>query len=130
MDAVKRSAEPAVVFGILQSIGRAPMWVHRMVVKMFSEKASGVLTNVPGPTEPVHVVGAPVTTLMFWVPQAGDIGLGLSLLSLNGTVRVGVTTDAAFVADPSVLADAFEAEFAALADEFGVPAGAASGQAS
>ena len=122
MDAVKQSAEPAVVFGILQSIGRAPMWVHRLVVKMFSEKASGVMTNVPGPTEPLHIVEKPVTTLMFWVPQAGDIGLGLSILSLNGTVRVGVTTDAAFVADPSALARAFEQEFAALADEFGAAA--------
>ena len=118
MDAVKASAEPAVVYGILQSIGRAPLWVHRQVVKMFSEKASGVMTNVPGPAEPLHVVGAPITTLMFWVPQAGDIGLGISILSLDGTVRVGVTTDAAFVADPSALARAFEAEFAALADEF------------
>ncbi len=119
MDAVKESAEPAVVFGILQSIGRAPMWVHQLVVKMFSEKASGVMTNVPGPTEPLHIVGAPITTLMFWVPQAGDIGLGLSILSLDGTVRVGVTTDAGFVSDPSALARAFEDEFAALADEFG-----------
>ena len=119
MDAVKRSSEPAVVFGILQSIGRAPMWVHRMVVKMFSEKATGVMTNVPGPTEPLHIVGAPLTTLMFWVPQAGDIGLGLSILSLDGTVRVGVTTDAAYVEQPSDLAQAFEDEFAALAAEFG-----------
>ena len=122
MDAVKASAEPAVVFGILQSIGRAPLWAHQMVVKMFSEKASGVMTNVPGPTEPLHIVGAPITTLMFWVPQAGDIGLGISILSLNGSVRVGVTTDAAFVPDPSALARAFEQEFAALADEFGAPA--------
>ena len=120
MDAAKRSSEPAVVYGILQSIGRAPMWTHRMVVKMFSEKASGVLTNVPGPDEPLHIVGAPVTTLMFWVPQAGDIGLGISLFSLDGTVRVGVTTDAAFVADPSLLARAFEDELAALVDEFDV----------
>ena len=69
MDAVKQSSEPAVVFGILQSIGRAPMWTHRMVVKMFSEKATGVMTNVPGPTEPLHIVGVPITTLMFWVPR-------------------------------------------------------------
>ncbi len=120
MDAVKQSAEPAVVFGILQSIGRAPMWAHRMVVKMFSEKASGVLTNVPGPSEPLHIVGVPVTTLMFWVPQAGDIGLGISIISLDGTMRVGVTTDESYIAQPSDLALAFEQEFEALAAEFGV----------
>ena len=120
MDAVKASQEPAVVYGILQTIGRAPMWAHRLVVHLFQQKASGVLTNVPGPTEPLHIEGAPITTLMFWVPQAGDIGLGLSILSLDGTVRVGVAADVALVDDPSELAAAFEAEFAALADEFGV----------
>ena len=120
MDAAKGSAEPAVVFAILQAIGKAPAWAHRMVVKMFSEKASGVMTNVPGPQETLHLMGAPITTLMFWVPQAGDIGLGLSILSLDGAVRVGVATDAAYVGDPGAIARAFETEFAALAAEFGV----------
>lgn len=118
MDAVKSSAEPLVVYGILQSIGRAPMWTHRLVVKMFSEKASAVLTNVPGPQEPLHVLGAPIETLMFWVPQAGEIRLGISILSLNGSVRVGVSADAAYMPDPSRLADAFVDEFEGLASEF------------
>ncbi len=118
MDAVKRSAEPMVVYAILQSIGRAPMWVHRQVVKMFSEKASAVMTNVPGPQEPLHILGAPIDTLMFWVPQAGDIGLGLSILSLDGVVRVGVSADTAYVEDPGVLAGAFVEEVEALAAEF------------
>ncbi|WP_412063132.1 wax ester/triacylglycerol synthase family O-acyltransferase [Rubrivirga sp. IMCC45206] len=121
MDAVKRSKEPAVVFGILQSIGRAPMWVHRQVVNIFEQKASGVLTNVPGPQETLHIMGAPIRTIMFWVPQAGDIGMGISVISLDGSIRVGVTTDAAYVAEPARLAQAFADEIAALADEFGVP---------
>lgn len=118
MDAAKSSSEPAVVFGILQTIGRTPMWIHSLVVKMFSQKATGVLTNVPGPTETLHIKGAPVETIMFWVPQAGDIGLGISIISLDGTVRVGVTTDAAYVEDPSEIARAFEDEFDALVAEF------------
>ena len=111
---IKGSAEPIVTYGILQSIGRAPKWAHRLVVKMFSEKASAVMTNVPGPQEPLHILGAPVGTLMFWVPQAGDIGLGLSILSLNGSVRVGVCADDATVPQPRRLAAAFEAEFDSL----------------
>lgn len=118
MDRVKGTAEPAVVFGILQTIGRAPMWVHRLVVDMFSEKATAVMSNVPGPQEPLHIMGAPIETLMYWVPQAGDIGLGISILSLNGSVRVGVAVDASTVDDPAVLAEAFESEFEALAAEF------------
>ena len=122
MDAIKMSAQPAVVFGILQSIGLAPKWAHRMVVKMFSEKCSAVMTNVPGPTEPLHLLGRRIDGLMFWVPQAGDIGLGLSILSFDGHVLVGVAADAAKVADPSELTAAFESEFEALAAEVGVAA--------
>lgn len=119
MDAIKDSAEPAVVYGILQSIGRAPKWAHQLVVRMFAEKTSAVMTNVPGPDRALHVAGVPMRTLMFWVPQAGDIGLGLSILSYDGRVRVGVGSDAAYVEHPQRLAAAFEAEFDALEAEFG-----------
>lgn len=120
MNAVKDSHEPAVVYGILQSIGAAPRWAHEVVVDMFAQKASAVLTNVPGPTEPVHFLGIGVETLMFWVPQAGDIGVGISILSLAGTVRVGIAADAAYVPDPGRLAEAFVDEFARLAEAYGV----------
>ena len=116
MNAVKDSFEPAVTFGILQSIGAAPMWAHRQVVEMFAQKASAVLTNVPGPAEPVHIEGVGVDSLMFWVPQAGDIGLGISILSMNGTVRVGIAADAAYVPDPGRLAEAFSSEIDRLSD--------------
>jgi diacylglycerol O-acyltransferase len=122
MDVIKNSAEPAVVFGILQSIGRAPKWAHRMVVKMFSEKCSAVMTNVPGPAEPLHLLGRRIDGLMFWVPQAGDIGLGLSILSFDGRVLVGVASDAGRIADPGALTAAFEAEFDALTAGVAAPA--------
>jgi len=100
------------------------MWSHRFAVNILEKQAPGVLTNVPGPTEQLHILGAPVTTMMFWVPQAGEIGLGISILSLNGSVRVGVTSDAAIIQEPGELAQAFADEFAALAAEFGVEAAA------
>ncbi|MEL6616210.1 MAG: wax ester/triacylglycerol synthase family O-acyltransferase [Bacteroidota bacterium] len=119
MDALKDSQEPAVVYGILQSIGRAPEWGHQFVVDLFAAKASAVMTNVPGPTEALHMGGAPIQELMFWVPQAGDIGFGLSILSYNGTVRVGVAADAAYAPDPRPIVEAFEMEFAELAAQYG-----------
>ena len=118
MDALKDSQEPAVVYGILQSIGRAPDWGHQFVVDLFSAKASAVMTNVPGPTEEQHWGGAPIRELMFWVPQAGDIGLGLSILSYAGNVRVGVAVDEAYAPDPRPIVEAFEMEFAELAAQY------------
>ncbi len=118
MNTLKDSQQPAVVYGILQSIGKAPSWGHQFVVDMFASKASAVVTNVPGPTEELHMMGAPVRELMFWVPQAGDIGLGLSILSYNDAVRVGVAVDEAYASDPRPLVEAFEMEFAELAAQY------------
>ena len=37
---------------------------------------------------------------MFWVPQAGNIGLGISIVSYAGQVQFGVVADEAVMADP------------------------------
>ncbi len=52
---------------------------------------------------------------MFFVPQVGSIGLGLSILSYAGSVRVGVTADEAVCAEPQALIDHFREEFERLA---------------
>jgi hypothetical protein len=52
---------------------------------------------------------------MFWVPQAGKLGLGVSLFSYAGQVTVGVAADAGLIAEPDALVDGFHRELAALA---------------
>jgi len=52
--------------------------------------------------------------VMFWVPQSCDIGIGLSILSFDGTVEFGVTTDAALVPDPDEIVQRFKSEFEAM----------------
>ena len=51
---------------------------------------------------------------MFWVPQSGRMGLGVSIFSYNGGVVVGVSTDRGLVPDPESIVAAFESEFASL----------------
>jgi hypothetical protein len=55
-----------------------------------------------------------VRELMFWVPQSGRLGLGVSILSYAGQVRLGVATDVGLVPDPEAIIGAFEAEFELL----------------
>ena len=43
---------------------------------------------------------ARLTEPLFWVPQSGDIGLGVSILSYDGEVQVGLMTDSRLVPDP------------------------------
>ncbi|HSR22360.1 MAG TPA: WS/DGAT domain-containing protein, partial [Candidatus Eisenbacteria bacterium] len=74
--------------------------------------------NVPGPREPLYLAGEPLRRAMFWVPQSGRLGLGVSILSYAGEIMVGVASDAGLVPDPQAIVEAFEAELAALTAAF------------
>jgi hypothetical protein len=53
---------------------------------------------------------------MFWVPRSGSIGLGISILSYDGKVTVGIASDEGRMPDPEVLLEGFEEEFNHLLD--------------
>jgi len=44
-----------------------------------------------------------VKEMMFWVPQTGSIGLGISILSYNGRVHFGLIGDAKLIPDPDAV---------------------------
>jgi len=115
MDALKDTPEPLAAFGILTTIGIAPACVQDVVVTIFGTKGTSVMTNVPGPRDTIYLAGAPLDTIMFWVPQSGHLGLGVSIISYAGQVRVGIATDGGLIPDPDQIVDAYRAEFDALA---------------
>ena len=112
--ALRNSAEPLMVLGLLDFAGRAPASVQRLLVKIFGSKATAVFTNVPGPRQTLWFAGKAIRDIFFWVPQAGHLGLGVSIFSYDGKVRMGVGTDAGLVPDPERIVDGFNAEFDAL----------------
>jgi len=114
MDELKSSPEPAVALGLLSLIGAVPPKVQDMAMGIFAAKATAVMTNVPGPKEKLYLAGAPLDTLMFWVPQSGRLGLGVSIFSYAGRVWLGVATDQGLAPDPEVIIAAFHAEFNTL----------------
>ncbi|RKI01118.1 wax ester/triacylglycerol synthase family O-acyltransferase [Corallococcus sp. AB030] len=115
MEHLKRSPEAVVTSGVLELLGRTPAALERAVVDVMGTKASLVATNVPGPRQPVSLAGSRLKGLTFWVPQAGHVGLGVSLFSYSGQVTVGVASDASRVPDPGALVAAFQEELDALA---------------
>jgi diacylglycerol O-acyltransferase / wax synthase len=114
MDGLKASLQPAVAMGMLSLIGYVPSRVQPLAVQFFGSKASAVLTNVPGPREQLYLAGRPLARAMFWVPQSGRLGLGISILSYNGQVLLGVASDAGLVPDPERIVSEFEADLAEL----------------
>jgi hypothetical protein len=114
MSRVKRSAEALVALGLLGVTGMVPVAVERLILSFFGAKASLVLTNVPGPAERLSLGGSEVSRILFWVPQAARLGLGISLISYAGQVIVEVMSDAGRVPDPQALVTGFEEELASL----------------
>ncbi len=113
MNALKTSYQPVLALGLLAAMGSGPRLLQEALLSILARNASAVLTNVPGPQQPLYLAGGKIDNLMFWVPQSGDIGLGISVISYDGGVQFGVITDHGFCPDPSRIAahfaDAFEA---------------------
>lgn len=118
MDRTKFSSEPLVIYGLLHIAGSSPKIVQDGLVALLSQKASTVITNVPGPPEKLHLHGRPVDEIMFWVPQGGTISMGVSILSYAGNVLIGFAVDEAIITDPDRLVEAMHEEFEALSKRF------------
>lgn len=111
MNELKNSYQPPLTLGLLAAVGVAPKMVQQQFLDILAAKASAVMTNVPGPKQPLYLAGARLDQVMVWVPQSGDIGIGVSILSYNDKVQFGMVTDRHFVADPEAITPLFEAEF-------------------
>lgn len=111
MDRLKGSPDAAVNFGLLSAMGMLPPGIAKNVAHLFGNKASAVLTNVPGPREPLYFAGKKINNIMFWVPRSGAVGLGISILSYDGKVTVGLAADEGLMPDPEILLEGFEDEF-------------------
>ncbi len=114
MEGLKSSKEGPVGLVILGSMGVTPQEFHGTLVELFGKKLTAVMTNVPGPPMPLYMAGSRIDGLMFWVPQSGRLGLGISIISYAGRVHVGVATDAGLVPDPDTVIEGFYQEFDAL----------------
>ncbi|HET8538702.1 MAG TPA: wax ester/triacylglycerol synthase family O-acyltransferase [Anaeromyxobacter sp.] len=114
MEALKRSPDAVVTYAVLDAIGHLPAALEFVVTEFFSRKASLVVTNVPGPRTRLHVAGHEVDRIMFSVPHPATLGLGVSILSYAGEVRVGARADVAVMRDPAAFVAGFGEEVAAL----------------
>jgi len=110
---LKKSYEPPVTLGLFAALGLAPKLMQDQLFDLLISRASAVMTNVPGPQKEIAIAGSPVKQVMFWVPQSGDIGMGVSILSYAGNVQFGLITDAALTPDPEAIIGRFEQEFEA-----------------
>lgn len=111
MLALRGSYQPPLTMLLLGLSGLAPKLVQEQFLDILANKASAVMTNVPGPQQPLHLAGQRLGQIMFWVPQSGDIGIGVSILSYDQKVQFGLIADRRFIPEPQQVTQLFRAEF-------------------
>ena len=100
MTALKGSYQPIIALGLLAAMGAGPKMLQEQLLQALSRNGTAVMTNVPGPPHPLYFAGAKIERFLIWVPQSGDIGMGVSILSYAGQVQFGLITDRGLCPDP------------------------------
>ena len=120
MSALKRSVEPLVTYGLMRIMVKAlPQGISTRLADFLANKCTCVVTNVPGPQEDLYIGGSRLRNMIFWVPQRGKIGIGISIFSFSGHVQLGIIADTALLPDPQLFAKAFEDELEHMAQVAG-----------
>ena len=114
MNELKSSYQPLLAFSLLAVAGMMVKPVQDAMLNLYAKKTTAVMTNVPGPKDKHTFLGSTIEEIMFWVPQSGDVGMGVSILSYGGGVQFGLITDAGLCPHPQDIIDEFAPEFAKL----------------
>ncbi len=64
-----------------------------------------IVSDVPGPEQPMFLLGRRIVGSFPMMPLAADIGLSIAMLTLGPVAGLGVTADPKIVPDPQTLAD-------------------------
>jgi len=110
MAVLKESGEARAIMLGLAAAGRLPVPLERKLVNLIGAKSVAVVSSLPGPKRHVRIAGARMRQLVFWPPQSGGIGLGLSFFSYAGQLSFGVSADLHLLPNPRGLLDAFTME--------------------
>lgn len=86
----------------------------RRTLGFFSQRASLVLSNVPGPSQPVRLLGHPVRSIVVFAPASGSLGLSFTLFGYAGELRLSVEVDRALPLAPAQLVEHFQTALQAL----------------
>ncbi len=111
MNELKGSYQPLLAFAVLAVAGLMIKPVQDAILNLFAKKTTAVMTNVPGPAQPLKFCGSTIRQNMFWVPASGHVGVGVSVLSYAGGVQFGLITDSKLCPDPQAIIEHFQPEF-------------------
>jgi WS/DGAT/MGAT family acyltransferase len=104
MTALKRGFQGQLALALVRFAGLLPLALQRVVLGIFSRRCTVIVTNVIGPAEPRSVAGVRMDELMLCVPQGMTVGVGVSIISYDDTLRIGFLVDNKLMPDCSAAA--------------------------
>jgi diacylglycerol O-acyltransferase len=124
MRALKDSHEAQVgeqVTGIADALPPLPLaaFLH-VAFRLPHRNLTTVITNVPGPTHPLYLVGRRMVATYPYVPIGDRLRSGVAVTTYDGRLLLGVTSDRDSMPDADVLVTGIAAGFAELAALAGV----------
>jgi diacylglycerol O-acyltransferase len=107
----------------------APSGILALGAGLASGPVNIIVTNVPGPQFPLYMLGGRMLAMIPEVPLLENIGLGIALMSYDGSVFWGFTADYDLVPDLEHFVCLIQRSFAELAASAGVEISDSAGSA-
>jgi diacylglycerol O-acyltransferase / wax synthase len=116
MRAHKQAANAGALDGLLRAARFAPLAIRDAIgwVATRPQTFNTIVSNVPGPPQPLYLLGRRVHAAYPAVPLPEGRGVSVGLLSYQGTLHVGLYADPEIVPDVLELARDFTSSFDAL----------------
>jgi hypothetical protein len=110
---LKESGFAATAEELLADTGALPPVVERAIGNLVHHQpfVNLVVTNIPGPPTRVYVGGAAMLDAVPVVPLAGNLTIGIAILSYDGCLTIGIDADVDTVPDLDLFVAALEASY-------------------
>jgi diacylglycerol O-acyltransferase len=109
--ALRRSAhEAAGMSALIDAAGMLPNPLHESLLRFVASLpyANLVLSDVPGPDEPMYLLGRRIAACYPMIPLPPAIGLSIGTVALGGVIGIGIVADPGMLPDVSRLARAVD----------------------
>jgi WS/DGAT/MGAT family acyltransferase len=124
MDERKGSSEPIGGQALTELVGFAVPGLLSQASRLatLQRVVNLVVTNVPGPQQPLYLLGRRLEYIAPMVPLGGNLALGVAIVSYHGTITFGFFGDWTALYDLDLLADDLVASLEELAEVSGAKA--------
>ncbi len=107
MSRAKREGEPEGSDLVLKAASRTPVTVQQAMSQLFASPRAFnlVVSNIPGPPEPMYMLGCPLRAVYPMVPLADHHAVSVGMLTVHDQACIGVYADREALPDVKLLAD-------------------------